>query len=208
MGDRPRLRQAYEVAFHRSLEALRTRDAGTLIALGAVSVGDRRYELPVLEWRYRIDLVTGTVTHANDGAAGDVPMVWRILVLHYLASRRPDSVMTRWVSYAEFQDVRGYEKVFRGRVMGRLCATAGRSREAFTAAGQRLRGQPFPEGDAGFRFQVFPRLAVAIAWFSGDDELPPSVSFLLPDNALDFLPLEDLVVLSESVVSRLQGRPG
>jgi hypothetical protein len=208
MGAGPRPRPEYEVAFNRGLEALRTRDAGPLVALGAVPAGDRRYELPVLEGRYRIDLGAGTVARADDGGGIDVPMVWRILAVHYLAARRPDSTMTRWVSYAEFQDVREYEKVFRVRVVGRLCATAGRDRESFTAACARLGGQPIPGGDAGFRIQVFPRLAVVVTWYAADEEFPANVSFLLPDNALDCLPLEDLVVLSESVVSRLQGRPG
>jgi hypothetical protein len=61
-------------------------------------------------------------------------------------------------------------------------------------------------GDEGFRFDVFPRLSVIIAWYAGDGELPANASFLYPDNALSFLPVEDIIVVSEGVVSRLQGK--
>jgi len=196
-----RERPEYAVAFARGLEAVRAQDAGTLGALGAVAAGARRYELPVLDERFVVDLEAGTVGRAG----GDVPMVWRILALHYLSCRRPDSPFTRWMSYGDFQDGRVYEKVYAARVLSRLRATVGKDRATFAESCRRLRGERISQGDEGFLFQVFPRLAVAIAWYEGDDEFPPAASFLLPDNALDFLVIEDLAVLSENVVGRLQG---
>ncbi len=195
MGTRPE----HEAAFARGLAAVRAQDERALTALGAVPAGGRRYEMPVLDGRFVIDLEAGTVGR-------DVPMAWRILTLHYLSSRRPDRPFTRWMSYADFPDGRGYEKVYAARVLSRLRTGAGRDRDTFVEACRRLGGRRIGEGDEGFSFQVFPRLAVAIAWYAGDEEFPPGASFLLPDNALDFLVIEDLAVLSENVVGRLQGQ--
>ncbi len=196
----PRVRPEYEVAFARGLDAVRGQDAGLLAALGAVPAGGGRHEIPVLEERFVVDLEAGTVTRPG----GDVPRVWGILTLHYLSSKDPGRPFTRWMGFADFPTGRGYEKVYRARVLGRLCATAGRDRATFVEACRRIGGEKAAEGDEGFRLQAFPRLPVAIAWYAGDDEFPPSASFLLPDNAEAFLSIEDLVVLSESVVGRLQ----
>jgi hypothetical protein len=58
-----------------------------------------------------------------------------------------------------------------------------------------------------YYFKVFPRLPVMIVRFDGDGELPPGASFVYPDNAPALLPIEDVIVMSECLVDRLQG-PG
>ena len=61
-------------------------------------------------------------------------------------------------------------------------------------------------GDAAFDIDVFPRVATRLIWYAADDEFPPSATLLLPDNIESFLNIEDVVVMSESLVSRLSGR--
>ena len=54
-------------------------------------------------------------------------------------------------------------------------------------------------------FQVYHRVRVRLIWYAGDEELAPSAVFLLPVNIESFFCLEDIVVLSERIVSRLAG---
>jgi hypothetical protein len=129
---------------------------------------------------------------------------WQILALHYLNSRNPRPGFSRWMSFADIQEGRGYLPVFNKRVTDRLCATAGRDRGTFKRACEKLGGTELEWGDAGCRFQVFPLLPVGIAWYAGDEELGPGATFLFPDNVQSFFAVEDAVVLAESVVSRLQ----
>ncbi|MCX7015107.1 MAG: DUF3786 domain-containing protein [Candidatus Sumerlaeota bacterium] len=194
--------QAYERAFH----AVRRRSRDDLIALGAREVGTVRYELPVLDQVFLIDVGAGTVALSDGlGRAASAPLriEWQILALRYLSAPAPRMDFGKWVSFAELPGAKVYDPVYRGRVLGRLVATAGRDRETFVEACQRLGAERFEGGDEGFRFQVFPRLPVAILWFAGDDELKPGVSFPYPDNILSFFSVEDVVVLSESLARRL-----
>ncbi len=62
-------------------------------------------------------------------------------------------------------------------------------------------------GDAGFDFDVFPRFGLRLVWYAGDEEFRPSATILLPSNIDLFFCPEDVVVLSESLVARLAGRP-
>ncbi len=193
----------YQIAFDRGLERLRGQHAASLKALGGRVAAPGRLELPVLDVTFVFDLDAGVVTRKS---GDDVGMAWRILAVHYLGACTPWPQSSRWVSFADFAEVRGYESVYGGRVLGRLCGTAGRDEATFVSACQSLGAEPADWGDVGFRFQVFPHLPVVIAWYGGDGEFPPNASFLYPDNALSLLPAEDMVVLSERLVSLLQSK--
>ena len=126
---------------------------------------------------------------------------WQVIALHYLGARPLERPSERWVAFSDFQEIRGYESVYKGRVLGRLCATAGRDRDTFTQACLKLGATPVPYGDVGFEFRVFPQLSVILAWYAGDEEFPPAASFLFPDDILARLPLEDTIVLTEAIVA-------
>ena len=196
----PNYQQALDAAF----EAARSQTAEGLAALGARSLGGGRCELDVLEDVFTVDLAAGTVTVSG----AEAPPDWRILSLHYLAAFQPCPPFTRWLSFSDIPEIRGYKPVFDKRVIGRLCATAGRDRGTFVAASAAVGGRRFEWGDEGFEFRAFPRLAVGIAWYAGDEELPPGASFVYPDNVTAFLPIEDVVVLAEAIVARLQRAAG
>ena len=200
----------YQLAFDQALARAHGQSPASFKALGAQEMGDGRYELPVLEATFVVDLARGSVTRtcgdqpASEGAP--VGLAWQILTLHYLCASHPWTNALRWVSFAHFVDARGYEPVYRQRVVARFCATAGRDRDTFLAASRQLGAEPVDWGEEGFRFYVFPQAPVVIAWYRGDEEFPPNASFVYPDNILSFLPIEDVIVLSEKLVSRLQGK--
>lgn len=196
----PERQSNYALALERAFEAARGQGEAGLLDLGAKALGNRRYEIEVLGDVFLMDMEARTVL--TGGA--DAPLDWKILSLHYLSAPQPWPPFRKWVSFSDIPEVRGYQPVFDKRVVGRLCATAGRNREAFARASESSGGRRFEWGDEGFSFQVFPRLAIGIAWYAGDEELPPGASFIYPDNVTAFLPIEDVVVLAEAVVGRLQ----
>jgi hypothetical protein len=56
----------------------------------------------------------------------------------------------------------------------------GQDAAGFLAAGDRLKAETRPAGDAALAMQVFPGLTVEVILWQGDDEFPPQVSFTLP----------------------------
>ena len=56
----------------------------------------------------------------------------------------------------------------------------GQDAAGFLAAGDRLKAETRPAGDAALALQVFPGLTVEVILWQGDDEFPPQVSFTLP----------------------------
>jgi len=195
------MKSNYEIALHKAFDEVRGRDKDSLLALGASGAGGGAVELPVLNGRFLVD-IAGRRVSRDDGAP--VEIGWQILALHYLLAAPPSRESGGWTGYSEILEVRGYLGVYEKRVIERLCATAGRDRETFVRASLAVGGERAEWGDEGFRYRVFPLLPVIIAWYAGDDELPPGASFLYPDNVLSILCAEDMVALAESLVGRLK----
>ena len=93
-------------------------------------------------------------------------------------------------------------------MLGRLCATAGRDARTLADAANSLAGRPVDAqtGDLAFDFDLFPRLTIRLIWHAPDEEFGPAATLLLPANIEAYFCIEDIVVLSERLVSRLEGR--
>jgi len=193
--------QAADAAGRQSppqLEWLGARPAGSRWRLGVLE--------EVLEW----EPSTGVV---RTSAGGRVRPVWQVLTLHYLAVGARPPTAPPAVTFADLPAGRAYAPVYRGRVIERLCHTVGRDARTLRQAGAALGGRPVPgrappagsAPDLAMDFQVFPRVGVRLVWYAGDEELAPSASLLLPGNIESFFCTEDIVVLSERLVSRLSG---
>ena len=185
----------------RALAAVRAQDPEQLQWLGA-RPQDERWAVPVLDEVLSADLDDGAVRRA-DGQA--VRPWWQILTLHYLSVTGRPAERAPEVTFADLPGGRGYASVYQQRVIGRLCGTAGRDKQTLCRAGAALAGTPVSAGDVAFDLQAFPRIRLRLIWYAGDEELPPSAVMLLPENIRAFLAVEDIVVLSERIVSRLGG---
>lgn len=191
-----------QVATERGFDALAGQEHEQLRWLGAEPAGER-WRLPVFDEVLEVDPAGRRVTTS---AGVDVGPAWRILVLHYLAiDARPERLPPE-ITFADLRAARSYAGVYHGRVISRLCATAGRDARRLSTAAQSLGGRPAGGGDAAFDFRVFPRVGLRLIWHAPDDEFPASATLLLPPNIESYFCSEDVVVLSECLVARLGGR--
>ena len=189
-------------ATEMALGAVGSQSDEQLLWLGAKRQGNT-WRLPVLDDALHVDLPIGRITAS---AGKEVGPHWRILALHYLAVRsRPESRKPE-KTFADLAAARSYAGVYHQRVIARLCATAGRDAETLSTAADGLGGRSAEAGDLAFDFDVFPRVSMRLIWHAADEEFPPSATLLLPENIESFFCSEDIVVLSECLVSRLGGR--
>ena len=171
--------------------------------LGAEPV-ERGWRVPVLGDVLEVDPSESRITTS---AGREVGPHWSVLVLHYLAARERPEQQTPAVTFADLPRARSYAGIYHGRVNLRLCATIGREGEALRTAAMALGGRDADGGNLAFDFDPFPRLTMRLIWHAPDEEFPPSATLLLPPNMESYLCSEDIVVLSECLVSRLSGRP-
>ena len=160
--------------------------------------------LPVLDDVFQVDLSGSRITTS---AGRRVGLHWTILALHYLAITALPERHPPQTTFAELPTARSYSGVYHQRVIARLCATAGRDAQTLSAAAAALGWRRAEDGNLAFDFDVFPHLSLRLIWHAPDDEFPPSATLLMPENTEAYFCSEDIVVLSEAVVSRLAGRP-
>jgi hypothetical protein len=84
-----------------------------------------------------------------------------------------------------------------------LEARFGRDLAGFLAAGQKLRAEARPAGDAALALRVFPGLMVAVILWQADEEFPAQVSFTLPAHLDRFWFLDAVLGLLSLVAQEL-----
>lgn len=191
-----------QTAVELALRELRSRTPQQLQSLGA-ALAEGKWRLGVLNSDLCVDVSNGRVT-VPDGP--EVSDHWRILVLHYLSVAPVPPRLSPEIAFADLASGRSYANVYNKRVTDRLCATAGRDARTLKASADDLGARGVEGGDLAFDLAPFPLVTVRVVWYAADDEFPPSATLLLPGNIESFFCIEDIVVLSERVVSRLDGR--
>jgi len=173
-----------------------------MLWLGAQEEADS-WRLAVLESAFDVNVSTGRV---RTSSGREVSPQWRILAMHYLAVRCRPQTLAPEITFANIPSARAYAGVYQQRVIARLCATAGRDAESLLAGSKALNGRTVGGGDLAMDFDMFPRLSVRLIWHGPDEEFAPSATLLLPANIESYFCIEDIVVLSERLVSRLGGK--
>jgi hypothetical protein len=196
------MREAYELSFRKAAEALAGRDleevcrrTGALLngrTLGVALFGSRvEIRLPEVEFR-----------------PAELPLMEKILVLHYLTSRGRDGAVSssrpgRLVSFKSLPGAAFYAVPYQERGPARIARRFGSSPDEFRRACSSLGWVPESFGDLSYSGDVFPRVRAVVVLNLSDEEFPAEAGILHDEAIIDFLPLEDIAVLGGSIATRL-----
>ncbi|MHC4480859.1 MAG: DUF3786 domain-containing protein [Planctomycetota bacterium] len=195
----------YELARDAALKRLRRGlDAERIAALGGRPQEESgAVVLPSLCWEIEVRTDPFVMRLLPEG--GELSVVWQILVLNYLCAREP-APPSRFLSFADFAEGRGYLRAFESRVCARLSNTVGRDRQAFVRAAERLGASPVGGDPLRCIFRFFPLLEFLVVRYEADEDFPVSCNVLLADNLLSVVTMEDGIVAAERLVSALEGK--
>lgn len=127
-----------------------------------------------------------------------------ILILHYLERASGIPSTGKWISFAEIPGGAFYHPVFLQRSKAPLVKFFGEEPQKLLAlAAGEMGGESLTLGDAGVRIPVFPRVPLGMVLWRGDAEFPPDGNLLFDSSISGYLPVEDIVILAETVVWKL-----
>jgi hypothetical protein len=109
----------------------------------------------------------------------------------------------QWISFADLPDGRFYNPAFQGYTGRALAQAFGPDQVAFEQAAAHLDGRPYPLGDAGFLFRIFPFVSLLVAYWQGDEDFPPSCQVLFDSSVSHYLPTEACAILGSMLTRRL-----
>lgn len=129
---------------------------------------------------------------------------FQALILVYMATGDGTTPSGRWVAFHSLPDGMFYAQAFRGYAEDRLVRELGDAGlDAFRQGAERLGGRPLELGDAGFAFQVLPRIHLAAVYWLGDEDFLSRASILFEDSASHYMPTDGLAILGSHLVGAI-----
>ncbi len=139
---------------------------------------DGVYHLPFLDRELQID-PAGREIRVFSGDPGDPGFRACLTALTYLLRLDPRG-LGPGLSPLELPGGATFFRGHHGLPEAPLAARFGNDLAGFLAAGQKLKAETRPAGDAALALQVFPGLTVEVILWRADEEFPAQVSFTLP----------------------------
>lgn len=141
---------------------------------------------------------------ARDLESGQpLPAIHQAMILYYYSSSKNSSPAGKWVSFSELADGQFYNAAFQGYTSNKLLQHFEMDYEGFENRCRELHGEKTSFGDAAFRFQILPRIALLAVYWKGDDEFSPSYKILFEDIADHHLPTDGYAILGSMLTGKL-----
>jgi len=158
--------------------------------------------VPFLNRTYNVSFPDFSFMDA-DAPEKEVPIAEQVLILHYLSAMSDIEPFGEWIAYREIPGAAFYYSAFVKRAADPAKKVFGENLDAFHAAALKIDGKRIEDGDAGYEFQIFPKVPLRVIIWEGDDEFEASANILFDKSAGNFLSPEDAAWLAGMVIYRL-----
>ncbi len=143
------------------------------------------------------------VTISVEGSTEEVPVKDRLLILHYFLSAKGTPLTGKLVTFRELPEGKVYSPTFDKRTSQPLLDCFGQEPQLLVEAARVLGGREADYGDTAVTINAFSRVPITIVLWGGDQEFSPQSSVLFDSTISDYLPTEDITILSEAITWRL-----
>jgi hypothetical protein len=163
---------------------------------------DGNYRLSFFWQPYTISAENFTVERTKDGKAPSSFI--QSLILTYMVTADGTTPSRRWIGFRELPDGMFYAQAFRGYTGIRLVRQLADGMESFQRAAERMRSKPVEDiGDAGYAFDLLPRVRAAVVYWQGDEDFPSQARVLFEDTAAHYMPTDGLAIMGSHLVGSI-----
>jgi hypothetical protein len=133
----------------------------------------------------------------------EVTLREKVLILHYLITAKGTPLSGNLITFKELPEGAVYFRTFSQRTLKPLADNFGKEPGKLIEAAQSFGGQKAALGDASVTLKVFKMVPVTLVVWAGDAEFPPEAGIMYDSTITDYLPVEDIIVLTEILVWKL-----
>lgn len=153
------------------------------------------------------EAVVSTADYAARDAENGQPLglLNQALLAYYFHDSKGSSPEEGWISFSELPDGSFYASAFQGYTSRKLCQFFENRCEDFRKAAVSLGGSAVPFADLAFRYEVFPRVAILVACWKGDEEFPASYRVLFNSTVRYHLPTDACAIIGSMITHQLIG---
>ena len=134
------------------------------------------------------------------GKEKEVPLRDKILILHYLTQTKGTPLANKVISFKELPEGTGYFPTFYQRTIRPLVNYFGNEPHQLPNVAKKLGGREADYGNAAVTINAFCQIPITLVLWKGDEEFAPEGNVLFDSTIPDYLPVEDIIVLSETTV--------
>jgi hypothetical protein len=168
---------------------------------GATIDPDGKLHMEFMRRAYVIDQIEWTVARVDDAAAPASLM--QSLILTYLYMADGTLSLDRWLGFRELPDGLFYASAFQSYTGAELVRALNGDIRVFKIASEKLQGAPLAIGDAGYVFQILPRMKLAVVMWAGDDEFPAQAQVLFQETSAHYLMTEALAIVGSLLIGQI-----
>lgn len=173
----------------RSGASYRRADSETIIT---VSYLNRPYQVTV-----------PGVAIALEDSEEEVPLVDKILILHYLLQAKGTPVSNELIGYKHVPGGTVYFRTFSQRAIKPVVRHFGEDPGRLPGAAESLGGRKVDFGDVAVTIDAFPRVPITFVLWRGDEEFPPEGNILFDSTICDYLTTDDVNSVCGIIASKL-----
>ena len=144
-----------------------------------------------------------SLTIAIEDQEIEPPIEEKIILSHYLLHATGAAPAGHWITFRQIPDGHFYDAAFQRRTRDPFLLAFGQNPQLYRDCAEKLGGCAVQNGDVGMIFRVLPNIPVQLVLWQGDEELPPESTILFDATISQYLPAEDVAVLSGMLVYRL-----
>ena len=133
----------------------------------------------------------------------EIPLKEKILILHYILDAKGTPLSNNLITFKELPEGPVYFRTFSQRTIKPLVNTFSKDPLQLIKASRFLGGRQSGYGDTAVTIDTFSKVPITLVLWRGDSEFPPDGNILYDSSVSDYLPTEDIIVLTETVVWKL-----
>ena len=195
---------AHELAYKIACERLASIDdiEKQCLNSGAQYIqSEKSVVIDYLNETYRISVADGNVSFAAN--KDDVPMRDKILILHYFVQAKGTPLTNKLITYKELVDGINYYPTFFKRAIQPIVNQFGKEPHRLLDVAEMLGGHKADYGDIAVTINAFKHVPITPVLWQGDEEFAPDGNIMFDSTISDYLPTEDITVLSEVIAWKL-----
>ena len=165
------------------------------------SPADKTIVLEYLTKSYSITFPEGKVSLVGSGET--VPIRDKILILHYFIRAKGTPLTNTLITFKELADGFNYYPTFYKRAIQPIVNQFGKEPQRLLEVAEMLGGYKADYGDIAVTIGGFKHVPITPVLWRGDEELSPEGNIMFDSTIPDYLPTEDITVLSEVIAWKL-----
>ena len=162
------------------------------------SIEKQTFLVPFLGKDFNVLYPSGEITFYNK--PGEVPIIWKILILHYLVRASGTPLTGISISYKELPGGDIYFEPFKKRTILPFLKTFSSNPQRLLEIAKSFGGVKSDKGDYSVTINVLPSIPITYVLWEGDDEFPPNATVLFDETAKEYLHTEDFAFVASFTV--------